>query len=79
MEKPVFTVGERTDRLCAMCGEERGHIVRSVTKRGQISRVSCSKCGTVSVFKPICEPPLVRGAKRLHPTTGHTHTGQGSL
>jgi uncharacterized Zn finger protein len=51
MEKRVFTVGERTDQLCAVCGEERGHIVRSVTKRGQISRVSCSKCGTVSIFK----------------------------
>lgn len=51
MEKRVFTVGERTDQLCAVCGEERGHIVRSVTKRGQISRVSCSKCDTLSIFK----------------------------
>lgn len=51
MEKPVFNVGERTDQLCAVCGEERGHIVTSVSKRGQISRVTCSKCGTVSTFK----------------------------
>ena len=51
MEKPEFTVGERADKLCGVCGEERGHIVTSVTKRGQISRVSCSKCGTVSTFK----------------------------
>lgn len=51
MEKQVFTVGERTDKFCAVCDEERGHIVTSVTKRGQISRVSCSKCGTVSPFK----------------------------
>ena len=51
MEKQAFTVGERTDQLCAVCGEERGHIVSSVTKRGQISRVSCSKCGTVSAFR----------------------------
>ena len=51
MEKPVFTVGERTDQLCAVCGEERGHIVTSVSKRGQISRVTCSKCDTVSTFK----------------------------
>jgi hypothetical protein len=33
------------------CDEERGHIVTAVTKRGQISRVSCTKCGTVSRFK----------------------------
>jgi hypothetical protein len=51
MEKPVFTVGDRTDKFCAVCHEERGHIVTSVSKRGQISRVSCSKCDTVSTFK----------------------------
>ena len=51
MDKPVFTVGERIDQLCPGCGEERGHIVISVTKRGQISRISCSKCGRVGTFK----------------------------
>jgi len=51
MEKQVFRVGERIDKLCAVCAEERGHIVASVTKRGQISRVSCPKCDTVSTFK----------------------------
>ncbi len=51
MEKPVFAVGERVDKLCGKCDEERGHIVSTVTKRGQISRVSCPKCGTVSTFK----------------------------
>jgi len=51
MEKQVFTVGDRTDKFCAVCKEERGHIVSSVTKRGQISRVTCPKCDTVSAFK----------------------------
>ncbi len=51
MEKQVFTVGERIDKFCAACNEERGHIVSSVNKRGQISRVSCSKCETVSTFQ----------------------------
>ena len=51
MEKQVFTVGERIDKFCAVCAEERGHIVASVTKRGQISRVRCPKCSTVSSFK----------------------------
>ena len=51
MEKPIFAVGERVDKLCAKCGEERGHIVTSVTQRGVISRVSCPKCGIVSTFK----------------------------
>ncbi|HXQ39399.1 MAG TPA: hypothetical protein VN843_35695 [Anaerolineales bacterium] len=51
MEKQTFKVGDRTDKICAVCNEERGHIVTSVTKRGQISRVSCSKCHTVSTFQ----------------------------
>ncbi len=51
MDKQVFTVGERIDKNCAVCDEERGHIVTSVTKRGQISRVSCAKCGTISTFQ----------------------------
>jgi hypothetical protein len=51
MEKQVFTVGDRTDKFCGVCDEERGHTVTSVTKRGRISRVSCPKCGTVSPFK----------------------------
>ena len=51
MEKQVFTVGDRIDKFCAVCAEERGHIVTSVTKRGQISRVTCPKCDTVSTFQ----------------------------
>ena len=51
MEKQIHTVGERVEKFCAVCQEERGHVVASVTKRGQISRVSCPKCGTRSSFK----------------------------
>ncbi|HKQ99672.1 MAG TPA: hypothetical protein VJT09_03300 [Pyrinomonadaceae bacterium] len=51
MEKQTFAVGERVDKLCDVCGTERGHVVASVTKRGQISRVSCPACGTRSSFK----------------------------
>jgi hypothetical protein len=53
MEKPVFTVGERVEKLCITCNEVRGHVVVSVTKRGQISRVSCPKCGERSPFKNV--------------------------
>ena len=51
MEKQTFAVGERVDKLCAICGTERGHVVASITKRGQVSRVSCPACGTRSSFK----------------------------
>lgn len=51
MEKQTYAVGERVEKLCAVCGEERGHIIASVTKRGSISRVDCPKCSTRSTFK----------------------------
>lgn len=51
MEKQVYTVGERADKFCAPCGEDRGHVVVSVTRTGNIWRVSCPKCGAVSTCK----------------------------
>lgn len=51
LEKPTYTVGERVEKFCVPCGEERGHVVVSVTKRGQVSRVSCPKCGARGTFK----------------------------
>ena len=52
VEKPTYAVGDRVDKFCVACQEERGHIVATVTKRGQISRVSCPKCGARTSFKP---------------------------
>ena len=51
MDKRIYAVNERVEKLCAVCDEERGHIVASVTKLGHVSRVDCPKCGTRSTFK----------------------------
>jgi hypothetical protein len=51
VEIQAHRVGERVEKFCAACGEERGHVVASVTKRGHISRVSCPQCGTRSAYK----------------------------
>src|SRR5574339_325553 len=51
MEKQQYAIGDRVEKLCAVCGEERGHIVALINKRGQVSRVSCPQCGTRSPFK----------------------------
>jgi DNA-directed RNA polymerase subunit RPC12/RpoP len=51
MEKQMYAVGARVEKECVTCGEERGHVVVSVTKRKQVSRVECPKCGTRSSFK----------------------------
>jgi phage FluMu protein Com len=47
----IYQSGERVEKFCAACGEERGHVVASVTKRGRITHVDCPKCGTRSRFK----------------------------
>ena len=51
-EKNAYAVGDRIDKFCVTCNEERGHMVATLTKKGQISRVSCAKCGARSSFKP---------------------------
>ena len=51
MEEHAYKVGDRVEKLCTVCDEERGHVVATVTKRGQVSRVDCPKCGTRSTFK----------------------------
>ncbi len=90
MEKRVYTVGERVDKLCAACNEERGHIVASVTKVGNISRVSCPKCDTRSTFKSSArtvQRPLAQSASaydwahtyRAGQTMMHPTYGQGEV
>ena len=51
VEKETYAIGQRIDKFCEVCAEDRGHVVALVTKKGQISRVSCPKCGTRSTFK----------------------------
>ena len=51
MDNQIHKSGERVEKFCAVCGEDRGHVVASVTTAGRITRVSCPKCGTRSPFK----------------------------
>jgi hypothetical protein len=51
MEEHQYAVGDRVEKLCALCNEERGHVVVSLNKRGQVSRVNCPRCGINTAFK----------------------------
>jgi hypothetical protein len=51
VDEQIHRSGERVEKFCAVCEEERGHVVASVTKTGRITSVSCPKCGTRSRFK----------------------------
>ncbi len=50
-ETQTFAAGERVEQMCVTCGEERGHVVVSVTKKGRITRVSCPICGSRVPYK----------------------------
>lgn len=53
MEIQLHTVGDRVEKFCVACNEQLGHIVKSITKQGKISRVYCAKCGLVGTFKSL--------------------------
>ena len=44
-------IGDRVDQMCLTCGEERGHIVASISKAGKITRVSCPICKSRVPYK----------------------------
>jgi hypothetical protein len=52
MNKPTYAIGDNVEKFCAACDKQLGHIVKSVTKTGAVSRVRCSKCGLLGTFKP---------------------------
>ena len=51
MEKKVAAIGDRIEQMCETCGEERGHIVASISKAGKITRVSCPICSSRVPYK----------------------------
>ena len=50
-DKQTVAIGDRVEQMCVTCGEERGHIVASITKTGKITRVSCPICGSRVPYK----------------------------
>ena len=74
MNKQTYAVGERVEKLCEVCREERGHVVASVNKRGQISRVECPKCRTRSTFKSGAERTSGTPGAKSDPTYDRTRT-----
>lgn len=51
MENHLFAIGDRVQKLCAVCGEVRGHVVATMNKNGQIASVYCAQCDSRSRFK----------------------------
>jgi DNA-directed RNA polymerase subunit RPC12/RpoP len=51
MEEKKVAIGDRIEQMCSTCGEERGHVVASVSKTGKITRVSCPICNSRVPYK----------------------------
>ena len=83
-EKIAFKIGDRVDQMCVPCNEERGHVVVSVSKTGNITRVSCAMCGSRVAYRAgttrrasanLCAPydrarTYRKGQTLMHPTFG---------
>ena len=52
MIKETYTIGDNVEKFCITCDEHLGHVVKTLTKAGVVSRVSCSKCGLLGAYKP---------------------------
>lgn len=52
MNKQTYAIGDNVEKFCAACNEQLGHVVKSLTKTGAVSRVRCSKCGLLGAYKP---------------------------
>ena len=51
MEKSINSIGDRVEKFCNVCNEQLGHLIKTITKQGKISRVSCSRCGLSGTFR----------------------------
>ncbi|MGI8787981.1 MAG: hypothetical protein ACR2HG_09505 [Pyrinomonadaceae bacterium] len=51
MAKKKYTVDEKVEIMCAACDTESIHTVMTVTKLGQITKLVCDVCETVSTYK----------------------------
>ena len=51
MEKKKFAVDELVERFCSVCDADQNHLVGTVTKLGQITKLACQICGTISTYK----------------------------
>jgi hypothetical protein len=87
-EKRSFAVGDRVEQMCVTCGEERGHVVASVTKTGRIGRVSCPICNSRVPHKSgatrrastkLAAPYDRARAYRRGQTMMHQHFGEGEV
>jgi hypothetical protein len=51
IEKKKYAVDETVKRFCSGCDSEQDHVVLTATKQGQITKLQCTICETMSSYK----------------------------
>jgi hypothetical protein len=74
MNERLYSVGQRVDKWCTVCGEERGHVVVSVSVKGRVTRVSCPICETRGSFKSGAKSSVKTGSGIEAEPYDWTHT-----
>ena len=68
-----YEVGQRVDKWCKVCNEERGHVVASINVKGRATRVTCPICGTRGSFKNGANAPATTGPSKEAQSYDWTH------
>lgn len=69
-------MGQRVDKWCVVCSEDRGHVVASVSVKGHVTRVTCPICGTRGSFKNGANSPAKSASDKQTQPYDWTHTYQ---
>ena len=67
MENQLYTAGDKVEKFCVTCNEQVSHIIKSITKQGNISKVLCTECGLLGAFK---EAAKAKASRELSAKTG---------
>jgi hypothetical protein len=74
MDLRLYKVGQRVDKWCVVCSEERGHVVALVSAKGRATRVTCPICGTRGTFKNGAISPAKSASSKEARPYDSTHT-----
>lgn len=73
MENQIQTVGDQIEKFCMACNEETGHIIKTMTKQGNISKVLCTGCGATGAFKETSKEKREKVNRALSAKTGEPY------
>ena len=77
MNLRLYRVGQRVDKWCVVCSEERVHVVASVSVKGRATRVTCPICGDARNLQNGAISPAKSASRKEARPHDWTHTYKG--